>query len=76
VTIRRNIFGKVALILVSSAALYFLFGSFRETKLEENLTKFYKVDKYKKELAKHPDDETVQKKYDKAVANYEVSKPF
>jgi len=76
VTIRRNIFGKIALILVSSAALYFLFGSFRETKLEENLTKFYKVDKYKKELAKHPDDETVQKKYDKAVANYEVSKPF
>lgn len=76
VTIRRNIFGKIALILVSSAALYFLFGSFRETKLEENLTKFYKVDKYKKELAKHPDDETVQKKYDKAVANYELSKPF
>lgn len=76
VTIRRNIFGKVALILVSSAALYFLFGSFRETKLEENLTKFYKVDKYKKELAKHPDDEAVQKKYDKAVANYNVSKPF
>ncbi len=76
VTIRRNIFGKIALILVSSAALYFLFGSFRETKLEENLTKFYKVDKYKKELAKHPDVETVQKKYDKAVANYEVSKPF
>ncbi len=76
VTIKRNIFGKIALILVSSAALYFLFGSFRETKLEENLTKFYKVDKYKKELAKHPDDETVQKKYDKAVANYNVSKPF
>jgi phosphate/sulfate permease len=76
VTIKRNIFGKIALILVSSAALYFLFGSFRETKLEENLTKFYKVDKYKKELAKHPDDEAVQKKYDKAVANYNVSKPF
>jgi len=76
VTIKRNIFGKIALILVSSAALYFLFGSFRETKLEENLTKFYKVDKYKKELAKHPDDEAVQKKYDNAVANYNVSKPF
>ena len=76
VTIRRNIFGKIALILVSSVALYFLFGSFMNTKLEDNLTKFYKVDKYKKELAKHPEDEAVKKKYDKAIANYEASKPF
>jgi PiT family inorganic phosphate transporter len=76
VTIRRNIFGKIALILVSSVALYFLFGSFMNTKLEDNLTKFYKVDKYKKEFAKHPEDEAVKKKYDKAIANYEASKPF
>jgi phosphate/sulfate permease len=76
VTIRRNIFGKVALILLSSVALYFLFGSFMNTKLEDNLTKFYKVDKYKKEFAKHPEDEAVKKKYDKAIANYEASKPF
>ncbi len=76
VTIRRNIFGKVALILLSSVALYFLFGSFMNTKLEDNLTKFYKVDKYKKEFAKHPEDEAVKKKYDKAIANYVASKPF
>jgi phosphate/sulfate permease len=76
VTIRRNIFGKVALILASAATLYFLFGSFMTTKLEENLTKFYKVDKYEKELVKHPEDEAVKKKYDKAIANYEASKPF
>lgn len=76
VTIRRNIFGKVALILLSSVALYFLFGSFMNTKLEDNLTKFYKVDKYKKEFSKHPEDEAVKKKYDKAIANYEASKPF
>ena len=76
VTIRRNIFGKVALILASGVVLYFLFGSFMTTKLEENLTKFYKVDKYEKELARHPGDEAVKKKYDRAIANYKASKPF
>lgn len=76
VTIRRNIFGKVALILASGVVLYFLFGSFMTTKLEENLTKFYKVDKYEKELARHPGDEAVKKKYDRAIANYQASKPF
>ena len=74
VTIRRNIYGKLALILLSSTALWFLFGSFRGTKLEDNLAKFYKVDKYKKELAKKPEDEKVQKKYEKAVANFNTSK--
>lgn len=27
-------------------------------------------------MAKHPDDESVVKKYEKAVANYELSKPY
>lgn len=76
VTIRRNIYGKIALILASSAVLWFMFGSFRATKLEENLAKFYKVDKYKKELSKKPDDEVVKKKYDKAVANFDASKSY
>ena len=48
VTIRRNIFGKIALILVSSVALYFLFGSFMNTKLEDNLTKFIRLISTKK----------------------------
>ncbi len=74
VTIKRNIYGKMALILISSAVLGLMFNSFRHTKLEENLAKFYKVDKYKKELAKKPNDEAVQKKFEKATANYEASK--
>lgn len=74
VTIKRNIYGKMALILISSAALGLMFNSFRHSKLEENLSKFYKVDKYKKELAKKPEDETVKKKFEKATANYNASK--
>ncbi|PHX91702.1 MAG: phosphate transporter [Flavobacteriales bacterium] len=76
VTIRRNVYGRLVLITLSAVGMWFLFGTFRITKLEENLTKFYKLDKYKKELAKHPDDEAVVKKYEKAVANYELSKPY
>lgn len=74
VTIKRNIYGKMAVILISAAALGLMFNSFRHLKLEENLAKFYKVDKYKKELAKKPEDETVKKKFEKATANYDASK--
>jgi phosphohistidine swiveling domain-containing protein len=76
VTIRRNVYGRLVLITLSAVGLWFLFGTFRVTKLEENLTKFYKLDKYKKELAKNPNDEAVIKKYDKAKANYDLSKPY
>lgn len=76
VTIKRNILGKIALILISSGALFVLFGMFRETKLDDNLLKFFKVDKYKKELAKSPQDPKLLKSYEKALYNYKVSKPF
>ena len=76
VTIRRNVYGRLVLITLSAFGLWVLFGTFRVTKLEENLTKFYKLDKYKKELAKNPNDEAVIKKYDKAKANYDLSKPY
>ena len=76
VTIRRNVYGRLVLISLSAVGMWFLFGTFRVTKLEENLTKFYKIDKYKKELAKNPDDEEVQKKLEKAKANFELSKPY
>ena len=76
VTIRRNVYGRLVLISLSAVGMWFLFGTFRVTKLEENLTKFYKIDKYKKELAKNPDDEEVQKKLEKAKSNFELSKPY
>jgi len=76
VTIKRNIYGKVALILVSAGVLGLMFNSFRNTKLEENLGKFYKLDKYKKEIVNNPNDEDLLKKYNQAEANFAASKPF
>ena len=76
VTIRRNTWGKLAIIGLATLGMWLMFGMFREQKLEENLQKFFKVDKYKKELAKHPDDEKVKEKLEKAKAHYSLAKTF
>lgn len=75
-TIQRNIYLKGGIILISSFALYSMFGYFMTKKMDENLMKFLKVDKLKKELAKTPDDEKVKAKYEAASAKYETLKPL
>ena len=76
VTIKRNVYGRLLLILLSAVGMWFLFGTYRQTKLEDNLSKFYKVDKYKKELEKSPGNVKITKKLDQATANFNLSKPF
>ena len=76
VTIKRNMIARMGLIVVSSAALFFLFNYFMTSKLDENLMKFYKVDKYKKEYLKDTSKADVKEKYENALARYEASKPF
>ena len=76
ITIKRNVYGRLLLILLSAVGMWFLFGTYRQTKLEDNLSKFYKVDKYKKELEKSPGNAKITKKLDQATANFNLSKPF
>lgn len=76
VTIKRNMIARMGLIIISSAGLFFLFNYFMTNKLDENLMKFYKVDKYKKEYLKDTSKTEVKEKYEKAVVRYEASKPF
>ena len=76
VTIKRNVYGRLLLILMSAVGLWFLFGTYRQAKLEENVAKFYKVDKYKKELAHNPGDSKIAEKLEKADSNFNLSKPF
>jgi hypothetical protein len=45
-------------------------------KLDENLKKFYKVDKYQKAVAKDSTDVKSLEKLEKATALYNASKPF
>lgn len=76
VTIRRNTWGKIAIILLATSGMWLMFGMFREQKLDENLQKYFKVDKYKKEIAKHPEDEKLKEKLAMALKNYEIAKPY
>ena len=76
VTIIKNTWMRIVIILVASAMTWFLFDYFEQGKLDENMVKFFKVDKYKKELAKDPSNKEVEEKLEKAKKNYEVAKEF
>jgi inorganic phosphate transporter, PiT family len=53
VTINRNIWLKTAILLASCVGLWFLFQNFQETKLNENIAKYFKVQKYQDVLDKN-----------------------
>jgi phosphate/sulfate permease len=81
VTIRQNYWAKLSLIVVSSVATFFLFDYLMTVKLEENLKKFYQLDKYEKNiqitLADGKNiDEKLQSNYDEAKDHFDKSLPF
>ncbi len=76
VTIKRNVYGRLLLIVLSAVGMWFLFGFYRQAKLEDNLSKFYRVDKYKKAMELKPRDNDAIKKYNQSKENFNLSKPF
>ena len=84
VTVMRNIWIRIGIITLLTILTVFLFDNFENSKMNENLEKFLKVDKYKKEVSetlakkeKNPNDTTLVKAYntakeklDKAIPNY------
>ncbi len=88
VTIMRNVWARIAIIAAATVITFFVFDRFESNKMTENLQKFLKIDKYKKEvkdtkekLAIAPNDTTIQKaatianeKLTKALPNYEKIK--
>ena len=84
VTIMRNIWARIGIIALVTFLTVLLFDKFETSKMDENLQKFLKVDKYKKEvketLAKkeaNPGDikladayNIAKEKLDKALPNY------
>lgn len=73
--IQRMTWLKVGILLGTSLGLWFLFIGFQENKLNENMGKFFKADKYAYEVnVKH--DSTKQKKLDKAIVNADLCKPY
>ena len=85
VTVMQNIWARIGIIALATILTVFLFDKFESSKMEENLQKFLKIDKYKKEvkaaLAKKEADpnDTValnaytaaKEKLDAALPNYE-----
>jgi inorganic phosphate transporter, PiT family len=84
VTIMRNVWYRIGIIALATAITVFIFDTFENNKMSENLGKFLKVDKYKKEIAalkenisKNPGDAsaikdlaTAEDKLAKAMPNY------
>jgi PiT family inorganic phosphate transporter len=50
VTIMRNIYWRLAIIVIATAATVLMFDKFEDTKIKENVQKFYSIDKYQKEI--------------------------
>ena len=51
VTIMRNIWWRLAIISLATFATILMFDHFEETKIKENVQKFYVIDKYSKEIS-------------------------
>ena len=51
VTIMRNIWIRIGIIVLTTLLTAFLFDYFENSKMNENAEKFYGIDKYKKEVA-------------------------
>lgn len=66
---------KVGILLASAGTLFYLFIGFQENKLAENISKFFKVDKYTYEInIKH--DSTQVHKLEKAKENAALCVPY
>ncbi len=61
VTIMRNVWLRILIIIVTTCITWMLFVTFQHNKINENFTKLYKVDKYEKEASKDPTPEKKEK---------------
>jgi PiT family inorganic phosphate transporter len=76
VTIMRNLWLRFAIIALVTWLTVLLFDMFETNKMLENTQKFYKIDKYKKEIAENPKHSVAIKKLAKADSLYAYVKPL
>ena len=76
VTIHRNTWIKLGIIAAVSAGTWIMFVRFQENKMDENLQKFLRVDKFTKEVEKTPNDKKAADNLAEAKSNYAKAKPF
>ena len=73
ITIMRNTWFKIGLIVLTAIGTWFLFQHYKQDKLKENIAKYYKIDNLKKDVAK---DASKQVKLDSAQAFVKASMPL
>lgn len=78
ITIIRNTWTRIAFMLLLCVITAFVFDIFEQNKMNENFAKFYKLDKLKKEVVKHPEMQsridsvkTFAKLAEPLIANYD-----
>lgn len=83
VMMNRNTWIKTAILLISCIAIWFTFIRFQEKKIDENVEKFFRVDKYEKEVAdpkkaddKAKNEEKLLKAKTNAVKSFEYIKHY
>lgn len=90
VTIMRNIWWRLAIIALATFGTVIMFDKFEDSKIKENVQKFYNIDKYEKEIAtikigleKKQDDsilkaalQTNEEKLEKANSYYIHLEPY
>jgi len=70
VTMQRKFLIKTAVIMAAGIGTWFMFEHFKYEKMEENLANFFRVDKYKKEVASKPNDSSALAKLNRANENH------
>lgn len=73
VTIMQNLWCRIVIITLASVGTFLLFDVLEQSKLSENLEKFYSIDKLKIEVASHPES---QAKLDSALQLVSNAKPY
>jgi PiT family inorganic phosphate transporter len=90
VTVMKNVWIRLGIIATATLITFFLFDHFEHTKMKENLVKFFKIDKYNKDIATanekinaKPGDSTLmadlasaEKKLEKAMVSFNHIKPL
>ncbi len=73
VTIMRNVWSRIGIIVLTTILVWLLFAYFEQNKLKENLTKYYNIEKLKKEAAADPDK---YEPYENAQAYLKAATPL
>ncbi len=67
VTIMRNVWARIGMIVLSAVFTWFLFAHFEQNKLQENVGKYYKIESLKKNAEKSTTNKAAYEKAEELV---------